>query len=187
MAETKREQLLQTASRLFYENGFHATGISEILNKSGVAKGTLYQHFASKDELIEAVLRRAGEEMRTCFVELVEKKTASPKDRLLSIFAVQDELWWGDDGYCGCPFTKATGEFGDREHPIHRAASLHKRLLTGYLRDLADQAGAKNPNDLAHQLAILLEGAAILHCAASHQEVTRHAAEAGRVLVEAAL
>ena len=58
MATSKREQLLDTALRLFYREGYHATGIERILAESGVAKMTLYKHFASKDELMLAALQR---------------------------------------------------------------------------------------------------------------------------------
>lgn len=187
MPKTKRDILIDTASRLFYEKGFHATGISEILRQAGVAKGTLYQHFVSKDALIEAVLRAKGEEIRACFVELVEKKGHTPRERLLAVFRAHDELWWGSDGYCGCPFTKVLAEFSDRDHPIHRLAGLNKRLMTGYIRDLAAQAGAREPDDLAHQLVLLLEGAAVLHGAGHPVDVTAHAERAGRVLIDAAL
>ena len=57
MASSKRDQLINTAQELFYREGYHATGIDRILAESGVAKMTLYKHFRSKDELIQAVLQ----------------------------------------------------------------------------------------------------------------------------------
>jgi len=73
MPSSKREALLNTATRLFTEQGFKATGIAAILGAAGVAKGTLYQHFESKEALIEAVLRRMGEHYRARFVEAIER------------------------------------------------------------------------------------------------------------------
>ncbi|NWO04761.1 MAG: helix-turn-helix transcriptional regulator, partial [Alteromonadaceae bacterium] len=61
MPSPKRDLLLDTAEQLFYREGFHATGIDRIQAESGVAKTTMYKHFASKDALIEAVLERASE------------------------------------------------------------------------------------------------------------------------------
>ena len=58
MASLKRDTLLDTAERLFYAEGFHATGIDRVINEAGVARMTLYNHFASKEALIEAVLER---------------------------------------------------------------------------------------------------------------------------------
>ncbi|MDH4228991.1 MAG: TetR/AcrR family transcriptional regulator [Nitrospirota bacterium] len=184
---SKRDVLIHTASRLFCENGYHATGVAEILSAAGVAKGTLYQHFPSKESLIEEVLRRQGEDARVRFVSLVEQRASTARKRLLAVVEAHDELFWGNSGYRGCPFIRAVGEFSDRAHPLHRLASLYKRLITGYLRELARQAGADQPDDLAEQLTLLLEGAAVMHALADSGDVTRRAAQAARILIEAAL
>jgi AcrR family transcriptional regulator len=186
----KRDALIETATRLFTENGFRTTGISEILTSARVAKGTLYQHFESKDALIEAVLRRMGEQFRSHFVEAVEQAADTPRGRLLAIFQVQEQMVWAREGYCGCPFARVAGEFADRDHPVHRVAALNKRLLVGYLRDLAAQAGVADPDPLAAQLTMLLEGAAVLHTLEPRCEdkgLTGMAEAAARTLVDAAL
>jgi len=187
MATTKREVLLDTATRLFAERGFKTTGIAEILGAAGVAKGTLYQHFESKDALIEAVLRRMGERFRVRFVEAVEEAADTPIERLIAVFRVQERLIWSKSGFCGCPFVRVAGEFSDRDHPVHRVAALNKRLLTGYLKDLAAEAGATDPEGLAIQLAMLLEGAGVLHAVAGPGEVTSQATAAARTLVAGAV
>jgi AcrR family transcriptional regulator len=187
MGTSKREALLDTATRLFTEHGFKSTGIAEILACAGVAKGTLYQHFESKEALIEAVLRRLGERFRGRFVEAVEQAADTPAERLVAVFAVQERLAWSKAGFCGCPFTRAAGEFADREHPLHRVAALNKRLLTAYLTDLAAQAGAAQPEALATQLTLLMEGAAVLHAVGQRGEVTAQATAAARTLVHSAL
>ncbi len=51
---SRRDHLVETATELFSKNGFRATGIDTVLEESGVAKKTLYNHFRSKDELIIA-------------------------------------------------------------------------------------------------------------------------------------
>jgi len=187
MPSSKREALLNTATRLFTDQGFKATGIAEILGAAGVAKGTLYQHFESKEALIEAVLRRMGEHYRARFVEAIERAADTPAERLVAVFEVQERLSWSKVGFCGCPFTRVAGEFADRKHPAHRVAALNKRLMTAYLKDLALQAGAAGPEGLATQLAMLLEGAAVLHAVAGQGEVTCHATAAARTLVQSAL
>ncbi|MFQ5509492.1 MAG: TetR/AcrR family transcriptional regulator [Leptospirillia bacterium] len=187
MAAPKRELIIDIAGRLFYEHGYHATGIAEILKEANVAKGTLYQHFDSKEDLLEAVLRRKGEEIRSCFTELVEKKGSTPKERLCAVFSAHHDLWWGNDGFCGCPFTKILSEFSDRDHPVYRLVGLNKRLINGYIRDLAAEAGARDPEALARQLFLLLEGAAVLHGAGHPADVTRDAERAAQVLIESAI
>jgi len=186
-SSTKRDVLIDAATRLFVENGFRTTGIAEILTRAGVAKGTLYQHFASKEALIEAVLRRMGDLFRVRFIEAVEAVAATPRERLLGVFRVQHALVWANQGFCGCPFSRVVGEYADPDHPVHRVAALNKRMLTAYLADLAGQAGAADPEGLARQITLLLEGAAVMHAVAGQGDVTGSAESAGRVLVEAAL
>ena len=68
--EATRERLLSSARDLFGERGYEATSIDAVLEKSGVARGALYHHFASKAELFDAV----AEEV---FVEIAEQTAAA--------------------------------------------------------------------------------------------------------------
>lgn len=69
----KREHLVATAQRLFYQEGIKGTGIDRIIEEAAVAKRTLYNHFNSKDELIIAALHRRDAEFMTMLTTLVEK------------------------------------------------------------------------------------------------------------------
>ena len=84
--EQTRRKLLDTARALFYEHGIRATGVSQIAAQAGVTKMTLYQHFASKEELIVAGLR---EEDAVWMGWLEDARTWAGPDtvrRLLSMF-----------------------------------------------------------------------------------------------------
>jgi len=120
-----RERLLASANELFYEEGVHTVGIDRVIEHAGVAKGSLYNTFGSKDELIRAYLesRHAGMERR--FGRALEHYD-SPRDRLLSIFEAQAELF-SEPGYRGCAFTRASAE----SHPgdlVEQAARALPRL-----------------------------------------------------------
>lgn len=54
----KREQLILAAERLFSEQGFHATQVSDITKAAGTGIGTFYRNFADKDDILEALLER---------------------------------------------------------------------------------------------------------------------------------
>ncbi|MDQ7012220.1 MAG: TetR/AcrR family transcriptional regulator [Mariprofundaceae bacterium] len=187
MTKSKRDILIETAYLLFYEKGFHATGLAEILATASVAKGTLYQHFKSKDALIEAVLEHEGEKIHAVFVEAVERSADTPRDRLLAIFDVQHALWLRHRGFLGCPFIRAAGEYVARNHPVHQIAAMNKRLFMGYFRELATAAGAHDPRELARQLALLFEGAVILTHVSGEPDAAVHARRAASVLIDAAL
>jgi AcrR family transcriptional regulator len=157
MAQGKRDELVETALELFGREGFHATGIDRILAEAGVAKMTLYHHFRSKDELILAALRLRDERFRNDFMRSVERKTEDRTQRLLAIFDVLGELF-DSKNFRGCAFINACAEYGDRDSAIHAIAIEHKRLVFGYVRELTQAAGVPEPEPLARQLCLLMEG-----------------------------
>jgi len=185
MAMSKREQLVETALELFSSDGFHATGIDRILAESGVAKMTLYNHFKSKDELILAALRLRDERFRNSFMQDVERKTKNPTKRLLALFDVLAD-WCGSKEFCGCTFINASAEFSSQDDPIHQAAAEHKRLLLNYIRQLAAAAEAENPDVLADQLCLLMDGAVVSVQVTGDCKINKRARSAAEILIQAA-
>ena len=186
MASSRRDHLVDTALALFCRDGFHATGIDRILAESGVAKMTLYKHFKSKDELILAALRRRDELWRNWFMRAVEGRTKEPRARLLAVFDVLDE-WIAGKDFSGCVFINASAEFADHDDPIHCAAAENKRLVRGYLRDAAAAAGAGDPDALATEIALLVEGAIVLAHVAGQTDAAGRARKAAETLVARAI
>lgn len=183
----KREQLLDAALRLFYRDGFHATGVDAVVAEAGVARMTLYKHFRSKDDLILAALRRRDEQFRAWFVGEVERRAKAPRDRLLALFDVLEDWYAGraDRPFRGCAFVKAMAEFSDAESPVHRAAAEHKRLLRDYIERQARAAGAAAPRELAGEFAILIEGATVMAQATGDPAPARQARRMAETLLAA--
>src|SRR5271169_4975222 len=103
-----RERLLTAADELFYRDGVHSTGIDAIIEKAGVAKGSLYYIFGGKDELVAAYLRKRHDAWRER-VEAAQARTDDPDEKILAIFdAIADYASLPD--YRGCPFTNAAAE-----------------------------------------------------------------------------
>jgi AcrR family transcriptional regulator len=167
LAKDRKEQLVDTALRLFYKNGFHATGIDEILAAAGVAKMTLYKHFKSKNELILAALRRRDEQFRNWVMNELERRSRgkSAAQKLIVIFDVVDS-WFHQEEFYGCAFLNASAEFSNHDDPVHMEAAMHKKLMLGLFEKLAREAGAPDPRELAHQLDLLVSGAVV------HAQVT---------------
>ena len=159
MAKQPREHLISTARKLFHQYGFHATGIDKILAESGVAKNTLYRHFKSKEELILASLRKQDEEFRNWLMREVESRN-SAVERLLAVFDVYEE-WSRTPAFFGCMFINASAEFADADSPIHAFCKEHKRLVTRYIQDLANNANISASERLATYWTLLLDGAII--------------------------
>lgn len=181
-----RDQLVNTAVKLFSRHGYHATGIDKIIAEAGVSKMTLYNHFKSKDELILAALRRWDEESRHWLMREIERRATEPRERLLALFDVLDD-WFSDKGFSGCMFINATAEYAQLDDPIHMAAAEHKRLFRAYLIKQAEMAGVKDPKSLADQIALLMEGTIVTAQVTGRGDSVAQARKAAEMLVTAVL
>jgi AcrR family transcriptional regulator len=155
---TPYERIIETASRLFYQEGINATGIDRVVKESHVAKMSLYKHFSSKDQLILAYLQRRDLRWRTWFEAAVERLGHTPEEKILAIFDALDE-WFHEADFRGCAFINATAEFSHTQHPVQEIASEHKRLICTYITDLARAAGIARAEELATQVCLLMDGA----------------------------
>ncbi len=160
MRPTKRNELVQKALEAFYQNGFNATGMDTLVRETGISKTSMYKHFRTKEDLILAVLRLRDENFRNWLYRRMEELAESPRDQLIAMFDALEE-WFGEPGYKGCMFIKASSEFQDASHPIHKQSADHKRLLERYVTELAAKAGLAEPGELARQLLLLKEGAIV--------------------------
>lgn len=155
---SKREQLISTSMTLFYENGFHATGIDKILDRAGVSKKTLYQHFRSKDELIYAALRHYDSVFRNRFMKDIEASGETAIERLHGIFDTA-ERYFKKDVFFGCLCSNAIAEYSAKDSVVRDIANQCATLVKEYFAQLAEEARLKNPEKLADELYLLLRGA----------------------------
>jgi AcrR family transcriptional regulator len=155
-----RRRILYTAYDLFCRHGIHPTGIDRIVAEARVAKMTLYKHFPSKEALALAVLDLREELWTQGWLEHeVRRRARTPVTRLLAIFDVFDDWFRGED-YEGCLFTNILLET-DASSAVF-AGSLTKRAnIRRFVRDLADDAGARDPDDLAREWQQLMTGAIV--------------------------
>lgn len=181
----KRDQLMATAWRLFYRDGYRAVGIDTLLAEAGVAKMSLYNHFASKDDLIVAVIYKRSEEVLAGVAEAVEAAGRSPERRLLAVFDWLKVLFASKE-FNGCAFIRAISEFPDRGNPIFQAAWNHKMAVRKMLAGLAAQAGAKDPAALADALRLLIDGAIVAAHATGSVQPATHARNAASNLLKSA-
>lgn len=181
----KRDHLMATAWRLFYRDGYRAVGIDTILAEAGVAKMTLYNHFASKEELIIAVLEKRDCELRASILAQVEATPASSAEKLLAVFDWL-EGWFGTEDFKGCAFIRALSEYPDPTHPIHQTAWRHKLAVKTALTDLCAAAGAKDPAALAETLSLLIDGAIVTAHATQSTAPARSARATAAALLQLA-
>src|SRR5664279_2625575 len=158
--ESARGRLLNAATRLFCKNGINATGIDAIINEAGTAKTTLYKLFGSKTNLVHAVLESEGKQWREWFIASVEAGGGSAQAKLTRIFPALKE-WFREERFYGCPFINAVGEHDKDLKQFRAIAMKHKKVVLAYIEKLAGEMGAAEPEMLAHQLGLLIDGAIV--------------------------
>ncbi len=120
-ASSARERILEVATDLFYRQGYRATGINEVIDKSGVAKATFYNHFPSKDELYEASLNILSEnELR--YVDDGINAATEPRERFLSVLKWL-KPWATETNFRGCAFLHAATEVPNAESKIRKVGT----------------------------------------------------------------
>jgi AcrR family transcriptional regulator len=153
-----RQRLLQTAAALFYARGIHAVGVDAIADHAGVTKRTLYQHFPSKDALIAEALADRGTTWRAWFAAELRRRAHDPAGQLLAMFDVIGQGAATAD-FRGCRFVNAAAELPDVTHPARAVASAHKHAVLDLITALVAELDVAEPETLARQLKLLLEGA----------------------------
>jgi len=177
------------ASELFYWQGIRATGIDRIAAEAQVAPPTLYRLFASKDELVAAYLRRNDEGYRAWFDDATTASHGSPRARILALFtALTDQVQ--PERCRGCPYLMALAEYPDPHSAVHSVAVATKawvrRRLADLVEALAEAEPLAQPDLLADQLALLIEGVYGSVQALGVTGPARSAYETARTLLDAA-
>ena len=152
-----RDIILDVAEKLIYRNGIAATGMDLLVKTAGVSRKSIYRYFANKDDLVTAALRRRDERWMHWFSSEVDK-APTPTARLLNLFSVL-KGWFDSEGFRGCAFINTSGETGDPNDPVRQVAKLHKQKLLDYVTRLCIEQGVENPDALARQILILIDGA----------------------------
>lgn len=179
-----RQQILETASELFYQKGIQHVGINEVIAESGVAKRTLYRWFPSKDLLIEEVMNYRAAQWIRWFETAVSERGNTPKERLLSTFDVLRE-WYASPNFRGCPFINAVLEIADASHKAHQVSIDLRESIRQIIMQLAAEAGIKNPDFFSRQYLLLIGGASLMATIEQSPEGATFAQTALSILIDA--
>jgi AcrR family transcriptional regulator len=178
-----RERILEAAYELFSRQGIRAVGIDAIIERSGVARMTLYRHFASKDELVLAFLQLREERWTKDWLQQeVERRAKAPADRLLAIFDVFDE-WFQRTDFEGCSFINVLLEIPQPAHVLHVATADYLARIRGFVAGLATAANVDDPDSFARQWHILMKGS-IVAAGEGDRAAARRAREIGALLLQ---
>lgn len=180
-----RERILDVASDLFYREGTRAVGVDTIVEQSGVAKTSLYRWFPTKDHVIEAFLQRRDELFWTQWDKVTDSCGGDAKAEILA------QLGWisryiSSAVFRGCPFLRTATEFADPGHASKAVCVANKRKLRRRLLALAKAARARQPEQLADGLLLLIDGTFANSQVLGKSGPSRVLVSAGQTLVAAA-
>ena len=184
--KSARERILETADDLFYREGIHAVGIDTIIEKSGVAKMSLYRNFASKGDLVAAYLEARSQRYWRWWEGVMAQNANDPRRQLRDLFeaiAVRARR----PEFRGCALLKAAAEFPDECSRARVVALAHKRELRKRLLKLCGAIGANQPDVLTNQLLMLIEGAYSTAGILGKRDAVKATARAAEALIDAAI
>jgi AcrR family transcriptional regulator len=179
-----KDRILAAASKLFYAEGIQNVGIDRIIAESGVAKMSLYNNFKSKDELIAACLEKMAKDWNAFFSRRLQELATEPGEQLLAAFDILRE-WSEKPNYRGCPFINSSVELANPNHLGFQVAVRHKKATAELLAQLATAAGLANPEMLAQELFILIEGSLVVSMMQGNSQAIAQAKEAAALLITA--
>jgi AcrR family transcriptional regulator len=163
----KRQQLIHSAFELFYRNGIHAVGINQILQTAGVAKKTLYHHFASKEELVAAVVKYRDENFYNWLASRLELVNPG-YDGLNELFDAVDD-WINNrvdllSDFHGCFFINTCAEFNDPQQSIYQQCQHHKKKINSLIERQIRALGILEPatHHVTDAISLLKEGAIVM-------------------------
>jgi AcrR family transcriptional regulator len=159
-ATPPRARIVAAAADLFYRHGIRAVGVEAIAEAAGTNKMTLYRHFSSKDELVAEYLRQSASEADACWAKF---ERDHPGDELAQLRAWLEEMAGhvGNADKRGCPLANAAVELPEKGHPARRVIEDYKNAQRNRLVRLCRDAGLDEPELLADELNLLLEGARV--------------------------
>ncbi len=159
--KSRKEQLLDVASHLFYEQGYHATGIKQIIDKAGIAKGTFFSHFESKEQVGVAWLKKRHHTWNTWLDAYLADQDPTPGGQIMGLFGFL-ERWMQDCNYRGCAFLNTLSELPDANNPMRTEIVDHKQGLLDRIHSITRRLNPEGDTHaslaMARAVLILFEG-----------------------------
>jgi len=156
-----REQIVDAASRLFYEQGYESTSFASISEVVGISRGNFYYHFRTKDEILEAVIQArlaSTREMLACWQE----SAITPLERIRQFVRIVIVNRKDIENY-GCPVGTLTTELAKLEHPARAQAVGIFDVFRTWLREQFEALGcAADADELALHVLMFSQGVATL-------------------------
>jgi len=156
-----RQHIIETASDLFYKNGYNLTGINEIIKEANIAKATLYNHFKSKEDICIAYLKYKNHDFIEDLKTFINTKTIG-KQKLLGLFDFL-QSFYNSKEFNGCWCINTISEIPKSNVAIRNEIVAQKEALIEFISQLVQDNLKGYTKDesqkIAKQIFILYEGA----------------------------
>ena len=178
---TPRARILAVARDLFYRQGIRAVGVEAVAEAAATNKMTLYRHFPSKDELIAECLREFAREAEAAWDVLARAYPGQPREQLRAWLAGMAEHV--TKGERGCALANAAIELPEKDHPARQVIETFKKAQRQRLVQLCREAHLTQPEFLADELFLLLEGARACRQSIGPEGPSAHLVHMGEVII----
>lgn len=152
-------EILDAAEPLFYANGYHETAISDIVKKMGVAQGTLYYYFKSKEEILEALINRHMSTFTSAFEPIIDSHSIAPPQKIESVIQAI---------FCTIQYKEGLlldFLYDDRTlHLVDKLSRQGKQLVAPFLLKIIEEGKQQNHFHVSHPKAAMNLILSILDC-----------------------
>lgn len=143
-----REKIITTASRLFLEQGFAATGISTICREAGVNPGSLYHFFSTKEALLVGVLEWYEAHLRPIVMDPIERAEPDPVERIFALLAWYRGNMVATGCRLGCPIGNLALEVSDTYPSVRPLIDVNFVNWADAIETWLAEAGDRLPRSL---------------------------------------
>ena len=147
MTAATREKIVETAARLFHEQGFASTGVATILRKADVNSGSLYHFFSSKDELLKGVLDWYLKNLEPLVMAPVAGQEPDPILRVFRLLEWYRQYLLDNECRMGCPVGNLALEVSDTHPEIRHLVNANLDNWAGILQGWLEEGSEQLPAD----------------------------------------
>ncbi len=151
-----RQRIVETASRLFYKQGYNSTGINQVIKEAEVAKASLYQYFPSKEDLLTEYLKVTAVVTNRTLRDIINKFEA-PKDKILALFDFLLDFQ-NINEFNGCNFLNIAAELPRENGKVKELIKKQKNEIRALFAEILKPI---NKEELADELYILFDAALV--------------------------
>jgi AcrR family transcriptional regulator len=162
MAGTRdaRRRILEATGELVALGGLAAATPAAIAERAGAGKMSLYRHFSGKDQLVAEALAERDRDYRAWLIG--DATDGTPRERLLALFdRAAGRADQGGTSFIGCPYVSVRLDLPDDGHPAAPVVVAHKDGMLRELAALLSEIGLPEPEQRAHVVLMLLDGAVV--------------------------